>query len=273
LLCGGATKHHRNQSDTQPGWAETEYEMEETIWGSPGAWPDGRPPDDVREYAFDQSGPDLDTRYAQVRREAPVARFRFPDGSVAWLVTGYEPARRVLSHPAFSRAAALSRMPAALASKTNLMMTDPPDHTRLRRLIGGWFNARGIEQLRPRIQQITDQLLDKMAAQGPEADLVRCLSKPLPIIVICELLGIPEADRDGFEAIVDRHQAITAYRPQEIAQAKADLGAYFLQLIAMLRHDPGSGLLGTLVKARDAGDPLSDEELVDLAVVLSTPGT
>lgn len=246
--------------------------MDETVRaGAPGC-PDDQIRGEVRPYAFDHSGPDLDTRYAQVRRKAPVSRFRFPGGDVAWLVTGYEPARRVLSHPAFSRAAALGRMPGALASKTNLLIMDPPEHTRLRRLLGGWFGARWIERLRPRIEQVTGALLDKMAAHGPGADLVRHLAKPLPLIVICELLGIPEADRDGFEAIVDRHQATTAYRPQEIAQAKKDLDAYFLHLIRMLRRKPGSGLLGTLVKARDIDGALNDEELVDLAAVLLNAG-
>jgi nocardicin N-oxygenase len=251
--------------------------MDETIRDGSAGLPDGghshgQSPGESRRYAFDQSGPDLDTRYAQVRREAPVARFRFPGGDVAWLVTGYEPARQVLSHPAFSRAAALGRMPAPLASKTNLMMLDPPEHTRLRRLIGGWFSARAIERLRPRIEQVTSMLLDEMAAHGPGADLVRHLSRPLALIVICELLGIPDADRDSFHAVVDRHQATTAYRPQEMAQAKADLDAYFLRLIGTLRQEPGSGLLGTLVKAHDTGKALSDAELVDLAVVLLNAG-
>lgn len=227
---------------------------------------------ELRQYDFDLSGHELDARYGQVRREAPVARFTYPDGSVAWLVTGYEPARQVLSHPAFSRAAALSRMPEALASKTNLLMMDPPEHTRLRRLVGRWFSARGVERLLPRIRQVADALLDEMAARGPGADLVRHLSQPLPLIVICELLGIPESDRDSFEALVDRHQAITAYQPEEIAQARADLYAYFRRLIGMLSRDPGSGLLGMLIQARDTEDALSDEELVDLAAVLLNAG-
>lgn len=229
-------------------------------------------PGEVRQYGFDQSGPELDARYGQVRREAPVARFRLPDGSVAWLVTGYEPARRVLSDPAFSRAAALGRMPGQLASKTNLIMMDPPEHTRLRKLIGGWFSARGVEQLRPRIQQVTDQLLDEMAAQGPGADLVRYLAKPLPIIVICELLGIPEADRDGFEALADRHQSISAYDPEVAAQAKADEEAYFAELTERLRREPGSGLLGMLAGLRDTDDALSEAELIDLSVFLLNAG-
>lgn len=229
-------------------------------------------PHELREYGFDQSGPELDPRYRRVRREAPVARFRFPDGSVGWLVTGYEPARQVLASPAFSRAAALDRMPRALASKTNLIMMDPPEHTQLRTLIGGWFSIRGVEQLRPRIAQVTDQLLDDMAAQGPGADLVRYLAKPLPVIVICDLLGIPEADRDSFEAIVDRHQSISAYPPDEAARAKADQESYFRQLTAALRRDGGNGLLATLVKARDSGDALSEEELIDLSIFLLNAG-
>lgn len=229
-------------------------------------------PGGVRQYGFDQSGPELDTRYGQVRREAPVARFRLPDGSVAWLVTGYEPARQVMSDPAFSRAAALSRMPGQLASKTNLIMMDPPEHTRLRKLIGGWFSARAVEQLRPRIAQVTDQLLDDMAAHGSGADLVRYLARPLPVIVICELLGIPAADRDRFEALADRHQSLSAYEPEVAAQAKAGEEAYFTELLQALRREPGGGLLGALAGFRDTDGALSEAELIDLSVFLLNAG-
>jgi cytochrome P450 len=227
---------------------------------------------EIRDYTFTHSGPDLDPRYAQLRRQAPVARFRFPDGSEGWVVTGYEPARIVQSDPVFSRAAALSRMPAGIRSKSHLIMMDPPEHTRLRRNVAKAFSARRIKTLRPRVREIAVELLDSMAAHGPGADLVEFFSQPLPVTVICELLGVPLADRGRFLDIVDRHQATTAHSPEEVQRAKRDLEDYFAELIATRRREPADDLLSALTLARDVDGTLSEEELVDMGVFLLNAG-
>jgi cytochrome P450 len=158
----------------------------------------------------------------------------------------------------------------------HMLNSDPPDHGRLRRLVNKAFTVRQVERLRPRITAITAALLDGMANQGaqgvqPEVDLLASFAFPLPITVICELLGVPPADRDDFRAwsatIVSDTPAPEVFQAHATAMAR-----YFMALLAAKRQQPGDDLLSALLAARDDEDRLSENELVSMAFLLLVAG-
>ena len=147
------------------------------------------------------------TTLTELREDQPVVKIEFPDGRSGWLVTRYADVRQVLVDPRFSRAEALGPEVASpglgtLAGESILGM-DPPEHTRLRKLVMRAFTARRIERLRPSVAAMVDQLLDEMATLPQPADLVEHFALPLPVNVICELLGVPASDRHTFHAWSD----------------------------------------------------------------------
>ena len=156
--------------------------------------------------------------------------------------------------------------PAVVELSHMMLMRDPPDHTRLRGLITKVFTARKIEEMRPGIQAITDRLLDKVAAQG-EMDAIRDLAFPLPVLVICELLGIPEADCARFVTATASGAALLNPVPptrEELDRANEGTlatGAYFEALFEQRRKEPREDLLTLLVQAEEAGDHLTTQEL------------
>jgi cytochrome P450 len=133
--------------------------------------------------------------FRELAANQPVARVELPTGSQAWLVTGYEEARQVATDPRFSRARAADverqRTGVARFAADTIFGMDPPEHTRLRKLVTGVFTARRIEQLRPQVIAIVDELITGMLAKPQPADLVSGFSLPLPIRVICQMLGVP----------------------------------------------------------------------------------
>ena len=146
--------------------------------------------------------------FADVCRRGAVHPVTLVDGHDAWLVVRHEQARAALNDPRLSKdmhaalvanAAVVSEGLPGPAFARHMLTVDPPDHTRLRRLVSSAFSPRRIEGLRPRIQTIVDDLLDSIAADGADSrvDLVSCFAFPLPFTVICELLGVPEPDRDA----------------------------------------------------------------------------
>ncbi|MFC7532556.1 cytochrome P450 [Actinoplanes sp. GCM10030250] len=217
--------------------------------------------------------------YAQWRRTGPVRRTRLPSGLTAWVVTRYEDARRALADPRLSKQAAFSvgssqvvNQPASPASvlSRHMLAVDPPDHTRLRRLVSAAFTARRIESLRPRIAEITRDLLD--AVEGRErVDLIDAFAFPLPIQVICELLGVPAEDRDAFRAwsnvIVAGSQSGDRLEP-----AIREMVGYILAQIAERRARPGDDLLSGLIQVRDEEDRLTEAELSSMVFLLLIAG-
>jgi len=152
----------------------------------------------------------------------------------------------------------------------HMLNTDPPDHERLRRLVNKAFTARHVERLRPRITAITAELLDAMSTQR-EVDLLTSFAFPLPITVICELLGIPVADRDDFRKW--SASIISDAVSPEVFQADATaMVRYFRALLAAKRERPADDLLSALVTARDDGDRLRENELVSMAFLLMLAG-
>jgi cytochrome P450 len=186
---------------------------------------------------------------------------------------GHEEARAALADPR------LSKSPATMGTQhfdeqvigPNLLVVDPPDHTRLRKLVSREFTPRRAEALRPRVQRITDDLLDEMAPAG-RADLVDALAFPLPIVVICELLGVPAADRAAFRAWSNEVVAPTS--PETGEDAVRQLGAYLDALIEDKRcAGPADDLLSALIRTRaEDGDRLSIAELRALAYLLLVAG-
>jgi cytochrome P450 len=231
-----------------------------------------------RSYPFDRSRLDPAPQYAQLRRTEPVCRVQLPYGPPAWLVTSYELNKSVLGDARFSRAGAVGRdnprecpVEFGLVADSVLCM-DPPAHTRIRRLAGRAFTARRVEQLRPRARRIASGLIDAMAAAGPPTDLVESFSFVFPAIIICELLGIPGADRHAFRRWTDATVSTTTSSPGQVQDTYLHLAGYLAGLFAQRRARPGDDLLSWLVQARDDQDRLTEAELLFLGVALLVGG-
>ncbi|MFC4031032.1 cytochrome P450 [Streptomyces polygonati] len=212
--------------------------------------------------------------YARLREQGPLHHVNTPAGGEMWLIVGYDEARAVLADPRLSKDwRTLVPEPGDLyVISANMLESDAPQHTRLRKLVAREFTARRMEQLRPRVQQITDRLLEAMLPRGT-ADLIEALAFPLPITVICELLGVPDLDRAMFSALSRKVIGESAGYEEEAAAA-AEIGAYLTCLIGdKRRHGPQGDLLSDLIRARDEeGDQLSGEELVGMAFLLLVAG-
>jgi cytochrome P450 len=195
----------------------------------------------------------------------------------AWVVTRYADVRAALADPRLARD--MNRWPGGTRSRpseargvaTHMLHADPPDHTRLRRPVQKAFTPRRIAQLRPRTTQIAAGLADGLAAADGVTDLLAAYARPLPVTVLCELLGVPEADRPGVAATVLRYDAAG-----EMPRAEEDLAAYFTGLIAARRAEPGDDLLSALITASDEADETAGQltvtELVSTAFLLVMAG-
>jgi cytochrome P450 len=198
----------------------------------------------------------------------------------AWVVTRYEAARSLLADPRLSKDAAelprivernkVSADPVQLANFKSMLFSDPPDHTRLRRIMGKAFTMRRVQTLRPRIERATDQLLDRIPP-GEEVDLVAALALPLPITVIGELLGIPGDQRDDFRAWNATLTSVTATM-QEKMQAHLAVSAYLRDFIAYKRERPGDDLVSALLQAEDGEQRLDEGELLSTIFLVMSAG-
>ncbi|MEV5595670.1 cytochrome P450 [Streptomyces sp. NPDC052496] len=234
--------------------------------------------------------------YAALRDAGPVHRIAVPDGQPAWLVTRYEDVRRGLSDPRLSLDKRHARngyrgfsLPPALDA--NLLNMDPPDHTRVRRLVAKAFTPGRVEKLREPVRRLADSLLDAVQDAG-RADLIACYAGPLPIVVICDLLGVPERDRPDFRSWTDALMAPDPARPEQAKEAVGAMMRYYTGLIAAKRTAPGDDLLSDLIMVRDGdagggaagagtdggtgpdagGDRLTEDELTSLAFLLLFAG-
>jgi cytochrome P450 len=235
--------------------------------------------------AFDQETVDDPyPLYAQLRVETPVTNVTMADGRPAWLVTGYDAARQVLTdhrltkdldrleagHPGSAPAGLLHPLLAH-----HMLASAPPDHTRLRKLVSYAFTPARLQALRPRVQAITDELLDELEAKPAEpVDLVDGFAFPLPIIVICELLGVPVVDRNRLRTLIAGVFA-SPMAPANDPEARAaadELAAYLRGVIAERRRHPGGDLFSAVIAARDGDDRLSEAELLSTAWLLVVAG-
>jgi cytochrome P450 len=217
----------------------------------------------------------LDPTYAYLREHEPVTRVQMPYGEESWLVTRHADARTVMSDPRFSRTEVLDRDPPRVAEHTNdggIIAMDPPDHTRLRRLVTKAFTVRRVDALRARTELIANELVDGMMKAEQPVDLVDEFAVPLPVTVICELLGVPYEDRDGFRAWSDALLSTSSLTPQQVMESTGQFLNYMAALVERRRAEPTEDLLGALVRTYDEGDQLADEELIGLAVALLVAG-
>ncbi|WP_395725158.1 cytochrome P450 [Nakamurella sp.] len=201
------------------------------------------------------------------RAAEPVSKLELPFGIVAWLVSGYEQAKQVLGD-----ATTFSNDIGNLTSESSedpggLGMTDPPYHTKLRRLLTPEFTMRKLQRLRPRIAEIVDGQLDAIEAAGRPADLVEHFAMPIPSLVICELLGVPYGDREEFQALSTARFEMGDESPLDVIGTSLE---YLGTLVARERAKPGDGLLGQLIT--EHGDELTDRELAGLADGILTGG-
>ncbi|MGW5926920.1 cytochrome P450 [Streptomyces anulatus] len=231
--------------------------------------------------------------------DRPVRRLRYADGHVGRLVTGHAAARAVLADPRFSSRYELLHLPMAMegapgelpsAPVGDILGLDAPEHTRYRRLLAGRFTVRRMRQLTGRIERFTADCLDAMEQAGTTADLVEAFARPVPTLVICELLGVPYADRGRFLGLVEVifDQAADAGARDE---AYAGLLRYVGELVLAKRAEPTDDLLSELASPGPApgpgsGDPaapgpaasgpaasgLSDEELAGIGGLLLAAG-
>jgi len=223
--------------------------------------------------------------FAKVRELGPVHAVTLADGHDAWLVVGYDEARVALNDQRLSKdmLSALADGGGVVAEglpgpafARHMLSVDPPDHTRMRRLVSAAFTPRRVEELRPRVQGIIDDLLDDIAAGGPDArvDLVRAFAFPLPFTVICELLGVPESDRARLGAGLTALLVPTS-TPEEYADAKAASDVVVAMLEALVdakQKSPGNDLVSGLISARDGDEHLTTQELLSTIFQLIVAG-
>lgn len=222
--------------------------------------------------------------YAWLRRNAPVHRAVLPSGVSAWLVTRYEDARRALADPRLSKdprrysAAAHERGRVGIPGErsanlvTHLLNIDPPDHTRLRRLVAKAFTPRRVAAFEPRVRELAGGLVDRFAARG-SADLIGEFAFPLPVYAICDMLGVPRADQDDFRRWAGM-MLHGSERRGGVGRSVRRMRAYLADLIHRKRAAGARGedLISGLIRAFDQGDQLTEQEAASMAFILLFAG-
>ncbi len=223
--------------------------------------------------------------YADLRARAPVYRILLPTGEIAWLITRYDDVAAALKDERFGKDALLAMTPQQAAARPwfrkmfrslqrNMLDQDPPDHTRLRALVSKAFTPRLIEQMRPRIEVLTNRLLDKALARGGSFDLIRDFALPLPTTIITEMLGVPVADRHHVHRW-SKAILTAGTSPWHMVQAIPHALA-FLRYLRRITHErrtrPKNDLVSDLTRAEEAGDRLCEHELVAMVFLLLVAG-
>jgi cytochrome P450 len=232
----------------------------------------------TREFASDPY-----PAYAWLREHTPVHRTRLPSGVDAWLVTRYADARQALADQRLSKNPAHHDDSAHAKGKTgipgerkaelttHLLNIDPPDHTRLRRLVSKAFTPRRVAEFAPRVQELTDSLIDGFADRG-SADLIHEFAFPLPIYAICDMLGVPREDQDDLRdwaGMMIRH----GKGPRGgVARSVRRIRGYLADLIPRKRGDLGDDLISGLIRASDHGEHLTEDEAAAMCFVLLFAG-
>ena len=224
-----------------------------------------------------KQGLDPDPLLDELRRTDPITRVQLPFGEPCWLLTRYDDVRSMLADPRFSRAATIGtdvgRMSEFFPIEDSILGMDAPEHTRIRRLVSATFTARRMQALRGRAQEVVDDLLDAMAEAPQPVDLVQAVALPLPITMICELLGVPFDDRERFHGWANIFMTSSGFSVEELLDAHGQLTGYLADLIARRRVQPTDDILGALVAARDDDDSVITEgELVSLAMAILVAG-
>ncbi|ODU04810.1 MAG: cytochrome [Pseudonocardia sp. SCN 72-86] len=219
---------------------------------------------------------DVAPLYARLRAAAPVTPVRTPAGDPAWLVTGYDEARALFADPRLGRAhpdperAARISGSALLGGSIGDAGSERTQHAMMRSLLAPAFSARRMRMLTTRVEGLVATLLDDLTAHGSPADLHEHLSLPLPVLVICELLGVPYADRDRFRAASEGAGGLADREAS--ARAMDDLVAYIRELVGRKRTEPGEDVLSDLVEKIPRGNGAGDAAVARLGAVLLFAG-
>lgn len=229
------------------------------------------------EYPFNRAEDlELDERYARLREGGKLVRVKMPYGEDGWLATRFEDVRTVLGDPRFSRAASVGRdeprtSPLSVGAGVILSM-DPPETTRIRRLVGKAFTQRSVEALRPKAHAVANELVDGMIEKGAPVDLVEHFASPLPVSMICSLLGVPLADQHKFLVWSEIFASATTLTAEQTQEYVIALGGYMTDLLRQRREEPADDLLSGLARARDEDDRFTDEEILSLSMTLLGAG-
>ncbi|PTM96957.1 cytochrome P450 [Streptomyces sp. VMFN-G11Ma] len=226
--------------------------------------------------ALDLTGLDFDPVLTELMAEGPVTRIALPNGEGwAWLVTRLDDVRMVTNDPRFGREAVMDQPVTRLAphfipERGAVGFLDPPDHTRLRRSVAAAFTAKGVERIRERSRCMLDELVDELLQDGPPADLTETVLGPFPIAVICELMGVPAADRHAMHTWTQL--ILSSSQGKQVSEkAKHEMGAYFTDLIGRRKGATGEDVASLLGAAVGSGE-ITREEAVGLAVLLQIGG-
>ncbi|WP_030984009.1 cytochrome P450 [Streptomyces sp. NRRL S-1813] len=215
--------------------------------------------------------------YQPLRETGPLAHVALYDGRKVWAVTGHSEARALLSdqrlssdrqNPAFPLP--FERFESITQVRTPLIGVDDPEHNTQRRMLIPSFSVKRVAALRPDIHRIVDELLDRMLAEGPPAELVSAFALPVPSMVICSLLGVPYSDHEFFEG--ESRRLLRSRTAEEAKDARIKLEEYFTELIAHKEKNPGDGLLDELIEERLRSGTLAHEDLVRLVMILLVAG-
>jgi Cytochrome P450 len=211
--------------------------------------------------------------YSALRTDDPVHRIEL-HGTPAWVLTRYDDVRAALADPRLSKDWRYTLPPEQRATAPGppvkmMILMDPPEHTRLRKLVSRTFTLRRMEELRPQIRRLADELIDALPQSG-EVDLLAEYAFPLPVFVICELLGVPAEDREDFAAW--SNTMVDASDHQQAMEAMGKLNGYIVELVAAKRENPDDRLISGLIEVADDGDRLSEDELNAMAMMLLIAG-
>jgi cytochrome P450 len=207
----------------------------------------------------------------------PLPEITLPSGDTMRAASRYADVRQVLADPRFSRrlrrpGPRMARGGDVSDDQYSLLNMDPPRHTRLRRIAAAAFAPKRVESWRPRVTAIAGELAADMLAAGSSADLVSAFAFPLPVRVICELLGVPERDRDQFRRWSDTALTTSTADAGQRAAANREFRQYVTALLAGRRAEPGDALIDALLDAHDGGEVFSKDELVSLTINLIAAG-
>lgn len=213
--------------------------------------------------------------YQNLRETDPVHAVLFPDGQRGWMVTRYEDAEKVLKDQRFIKDMSKiygDSMGEMSVFAQNMLFSDPPDHKRLRGLAQKAFTPKMISGMRDRIQEITDELLIELEGQD-QVDMIDEFAFPLPIIVICEILGVPSADRDKFRLWSNSLiEGTGGDSDRTVHQHMNEFVEYLGKWFATVREQPGENLISSLIQAEEEGDSLSESELYGVVTLLIIAG-
>ncbi|WOX26418.1 cytochrome P450 [Streptomyces solicathayae] len=205
----------------------------------------------------------------EARQHGAISRYTHPGGKPGWMITGYDLVRSVLADPRFSSRKDLLNVvdfEIPPAPPGEFLLMDDPDHSRYRKPLVGKFTVRRMRLLTERIEQITSDCLDAMESSGPTADLVAAFAKPIPTIIICELLGVPYEDRDSFQEQIDKFMNGET-SDEDLLAAYTATQDYLEKLVAAKRANPTDDVLSELTDS-----DLTDEELKGISLILLAAG-